>query len=53
MITEAKKKKALGLLNEASEILGNCLDTDDDTIQEDILCPLGECISNVYCLEIK
>ncbi len=53
MLDKEKKTKALELLNEANEILGNHLDTDDEEIQEGILCPLGEAISNVYNLEVE
>ena len=45
------KKKILVLLNEANVLLNQEVDDDNDDIINEILCPLGEAISNIENLD--
>ena len=51
-MTKEQKAKVLSLLNEASEILENNIDDENEENQETILCPLGEVIDSVYDIEV-
>jgi hypothetical protein len=50
---EQQKQKVLRLLNEANDILTDEIADDEEIETQDIFCPLGEVISNVYDIDTE